>query len=125
MVDKKPLLRKFDYSAKTGKPYDHKSHQEKIREHRQEVIATLQALKEENVGKDITIFEVRPVPDILMVDWEQKKIIATEVSKFSQHSEKTRKYEGTEWPRILLIKAEKGKGRVYAYLRYRRISRTS
>jgi hypothetical protein len=92
------------------------------REHQKQVIATLEALKRANVGKNIKILEVRPIPDILMVDWDQKKIVAVEVSRPPQTTAKRLNYQNYDaWDRILLVRVKKKSTRRYTYLRYRRI----
>jgi hypothetical protein len=126
-------FQKFAYSARTGKyqggSYAAKlrehglsvNYPAKLREHRKGVLATVEALKKENIGKSIKILEVRPVPDILMVDWGQKKIIAVEFSRSNQLSEKKVSYESYDaWDRVMLLKGDEKK-RECSGLRFRRI----
>lgn len=129
--DKKPLLRKFDRSARTGELYDNKSHANDIAEHNKEVTAKLERLREENVGKDVEFFEPRPNPDIIQIDWEKKEITTWELSKINQLSKKERSYKNHErWANhVILTQTEKGKEKTPRYLwrrvRYRRITQGS
>jgi hypothetical protein len=82
-------------------------------------------------GDDVKIIPTPPVPDIIMADWKEKKLVAVEVSSASQEYKKTKHYEGTEWDRIELIRfitkktKKKTKRKIYIskYIRYRRTFR--
>jgi hypothetical protein len=104
-----------------GKPKAHL-----LREHRQKVEEALQLLKERNLeeGKDITELIVRPIPDIIEINWAERRVGAIEVSKSNQSYEKRKIYADTEWAPIELIRFNEKKERtVYTSvnLRYRRI----
>jgi len=123
VADKKLRFQKFEYNSRTGK--QNKTDKELIDQHNEEVLLIVQALKENHLeeGDDIKTLELRPRPDIIEVDWQERKIIAIEVSRNPQDW-KRKKYEGTEWDRIELIRFQIGKKRkIYTsrYLKYRRI----
>jgi len=119
--DKKLLLQKYDRSAKDGHLYGDRSSQKAIiEEHQRQVIASLEVLKGKNAGKDIKILEVRPIPDIIMIDWEQKKLIAVEVSSSPQSTAKKLNYRNYDaWDRILLVRVKKKQTRRYKFIRRR------
>lgn len=124
VTDKKPRLRKFDRSARTGELYGPRQRPEDITpDHDKEVTAKVKRLREENTGKDMVFFEVRcPRPDIIQVDYEKKEIIAWELSREDQFSEKMRKYKNHDiWAdHVIIVQTKEGKERTRRYL-WRRI----
>lgn len=132
--DKKPLLRKYDRSARDGHLYGNPIHaginaQDTI-QHDEEVAAKVKKLREENVGKDVIFFEVRrPHPDIIQVDYEKRETTAWELSKADQLSAKRRLYENHhEWSHVKIVQIEKGIEKKSTFLwrrsRYRRIKKS-
>jgi hypothetical protein len=117
-------FRKFDRSARTGEFYINKTYPELLAQHHREVLDEVEKLRKENVGKNMEFLEVRPIPDIIKVDWEKKEINAIEVSRTDQLSKKRISYKNRhDWNHVILIQVEKGAERKTTYLwrRYRRI----
>lgn len=61
-------------------------------------------LKKKFSGKDVRVIVVRPIPDLVMVDFENKKVFGVEVSNTSQKSKKKINYRCSDFPETLFVK---------------------
>jgi len=81
--------------------------QEKLKEHGKLIRRVKRSLKKLNSGKDVRVIEVKPIPDILLVDFENKQIFAVEVSKVRQLKQKAPLYRKSDFKKVLFFQVKK------------------
>jgi hypothetical protein len=54
--------------------------------------------------KDAKIVVVSPIPDIIIVDFENKRLIAVEVSKFDEKIRKLDHYSKSDFKELILVR---------------------
>jgi len=54
--------------------------------------------------KDAKIVVVSPIPDIIIVDFENKRLIAVEVSKFDEKIRKLNHYSKSDFKELILVR---------------------
>jgi hypothetical protein len=101
MVMTAKIRRKYGFNTlkktpfKTIRPIDHN----------ELVIKAKEQLLKDKI--DIEAIIVNPLPDIILIDWKNRKISAVEVSHCEQEKEKTLNYCKSDFKSILFMKARR------------------
>jgi len=80
--------------------------QKKIREH-QKLIEKTKRIFKLGHSEDMQIFEVRPIPDLIIVDFKRKEVISVECSFHNERLQKKPKYRKSDFKKVLFIKASR------------------